>query len=178
VWEKTIDQPLVAQRLPNGNTFIATRTMIVEVDRDRKEVFTHTRPGGELIMRARKLRNGDIAMVTQLGTTRYVRLNAEGKELSSFAVDVRTSGGRLEVLSNGHVLIPEMGNNRIVEHDAQGKIVAEITVEQPIAATRLPNGHMLVTSMTPTIGAIELDRSGKEVWHYKADTRVTRAYRR
>jgi hypothetical protein len=45
-------------------------------------------------------------------------------------------------------------------------------------ATRLPNGNTLVTSMSPQRGAVELDPAGKEVWSYKADSRVTRAYRR
>jgi len=36
----------------------------------------------------------------------------------------------------------------------------------------------MVTSMDPARGATELDRSGKEVWNYRTDTRVTRAVRR
>ena len=34
----------------------------------------------------------------------------------------------------------------------------------------------LVTSMTQH-RAVELNRAGKEVWEYRADTRVTRAFR-
>lgn len=178
LWEKKIDQPLTAQRLPNGNTFIATKNVLVEVDRNDKVVFSHSLPGGELIMRAHKLRNGDMALITQLGVTRFVRLDRNGKEIGSFGVDVRTSGGKVDVLPNGHVLIPENGNNRLVEYDGQGKVVWEATVDSPIVASRLPNGHSLVTSMNPQKGAIEIDRAGKEVWNYKSDTRVTRAYRR
>jgi hypothetical protein len=50
-------------------------------------------------------------------------------------------------------------------------------VEEPVAAVRLPNGNTLVTSMTQN-RAVELDRAGKEVWQYKGETRVTRAFRR
>ncbi len=178
LWKKEVAQPLVAQRLPNGNTFIATRNQLLEVDKAGKEVFTYANPGGEWIMRAKKLSNGDIAMVTQLGMSRYVRLDKDRKEIASFPVTVATSGGRIEVLPNGHVLIPENANGRVVEHDAEGKIVWELKVEQPIAATRLPNGHTLVTSMVPQKGAMEFDRDKKEIWNYRADTRVTRAYRR
>jgi len=109
--------------------------------------------------------------------TRYVRLDAKGKEAVSFPVQVRTSGGRVDVLPNGHVLIPELQANRIVEYDAAGKVVWEGKVSQPIAAARLPNGHTLVTSMTEN-RAVELDRSGKEVWEFRHDSRVSRAYRR
>ena len=92
-------------------------------------------------------------------------------------MELRTSGGRLDVLSNGHVLIPEMNNNRVVEYDADGKVVWEAAAQQPIAAVRLPNGHTLVTSYSQH-RAVELNRAGKEVWEYKTTTRVTRAFRR
>lgn len=181
LWKKTVDGPLAAQRLPNGNTFITTQTQLLEVDKDGKEVFNYVRPDGAAFMRAMKLRNGDIACLTQLGVTRYVRLTPSGKEykeVRSWGVQVRTSGGRIDVLPNDHVLIPEMENNRVVEYDARGQIVWEVAVEQPIAAVRLPNGNTMITLMLQN-RAVEVDRTGKEVWQFKAaDSRVTRAFRR
>jgi hypothetical protein len=176
VWEKKVAGPLVAQRLANGNTFIATREALLEVDRAGKEVSVLTRPLGDFIMRARKLPNGDIALVTQLGTRRFYRVDSSGRELKSFGVEVATSGGRIDVTPAGHVLVPEGGNNRVVERDADGKVVRTLPVAEPIAAVYLPNGHLLVTSMSQK-RAVELDRSGKEVWEYKRTTRVTRAVR-
>lgn len=175
LWEKKVLAPLVAQRLANGNTFIATQSQLLEVDRDGKEVFSHVRPDGEAIMRAQKLRNGEIACVTM--GQRFVRLDATGKELHSFPVIVHTSGGRIDVLPDGHVLVPQMANHRVVEHDATGRIVWQAFVRDPVAAVRLPNGNTLVTSMSQN-RAVELDRAGQEVWEYKATTRVTRAWRR
>ncbi len=131
-------------------------------------------------MRATKLRDGDIACIVKLGVPRYVRLKPAGKdfrEVKSWGVQVQTSGGRLDVLPNGHVLIPEMANNRVVEYDAEGQSVWEVTLDQPIAALRLANGHTVVTLMREN-RAVEVDRGGKEVWQFKADTRVTRALRR
>ena len=92
-------------------------------------------------------------------------------------VYVQTSGGRIEVLPSGHVLIPELKNNRVVEYDTDGKIVWQVPFNEPIAAVRLGNGNTLVTSYNQP-RAVELDRAGKEVWEYKTDTRVTRAFRR
>jgi hypothetical protein len=182
LWEKAITEPLVAQRLPNGNTFIAARTQLIEIDKNGKDVFSYSRPDGSTFMRAVKLPDGDIACVVQIGgvVARYVRLTPEGKdfkEVKSWGVQVRTSGGRIDVLPNGHVLIPEMTNNRVVEYDADGREVWEAPIAQPIAAVRLANGNTLVTSMTEN-RAVEVNRDGKEVWHYKADSRVTRAFRR
>ena len=182
VWKKTVDEPLMAQRLANGNTFIATRTQLLEVDKNGKEVFSYSRPDGGNFMRATKLRDGDIACIVQIGgaLSRYVRLTPSGKgvkEVKTWGVQVRTSGGRIDVLPNGHVLVPEMTNNRVVEYDADGRGVWEAAVDEPIAAMRLPNGNTLVTLMREN-RAVELNRDGKEVWQFKADTRVTRALRR
>jgi hypothetical protein len=178
LWQKEVIGPLVAQRLPNGNTFIATRESVLEVNRDGEEVYSYTRPAGELIMRAAKLRNGDIVLVTQLGVSRFVRLDAARKEVRSFGVNVQTFGGKLDVLPNGNVLIPELGTNRVVEFDSQGKMVGQVEVESPVIATRLRNGNTLVTSINPQVGAVEVDRNGKVVWQYRTTSRVTRAYRR
>jgi hypothetical protein len=179
LWEKKIAQPLMAQRLPSGHTFIATRSELVEVDWVGRVVFTYAAPGGEVLMRGCRLANGDVAFVTQepLGETRCVRLNASGKQLARFAVNVNTYGGRIEVLPNGRVLVPEMTSNRVVEYDASGRVAWQAMVEQPVAAVRLANGHTLVTTYNQQ-RAIELDQRGREVGEYRADTRVTRAWRR
>jgi hypothetical protein len=182
LWKRTVAGPLMAQRLPNGNTFIATGAQLFEIDKDSKEVFSYSRPDGGEFMRAAKLRDGDIVCLVKLGLAlvRYVRLTPSGKdfnEIKSWTVQVRTSGGRIDVLPNGHVLIPEMDNNRVVEYDADGQKVWETTLDQPIAAVRLSNGNTIVTLMQAN-RAVEVDRAGKVVWQFKADTRITRALRR
>jgi len=189
VWEKKVPSPLVAQRLRNGHTFMALQLIpqnpqgpqLLEVDREGKELFSYTFPRGEMVMKAAKLPNGDIACVTSL--RRFVRLDAWGKELQTFPqVLVSTIGGRIDVLPDGNLLVPEKDNDRIVEYDASGNVTWQISFPKPVAAVHLPNGNTLVTSFEPLPGrpsrAVEVDRSGKEVWSYEADTRVTRAFRR
>jgi hypothetical protein len=180
VWEKQIPEPLMAQRLPNGATLIASRQHVVEVNRDGTTLATHTRPPGESVMRAQRLPTGDLVIVTMdlnTNASRYVRLDAKGKEVANFPVQVRTSGGRIDVLPDGHVLVPEMQANRVAEYDTEGKVVWSAQVPQPIAAIRLPNGRTLVTSMTEN-RALEVDRAGTHVWDFRHDSRVSRAWRR
>jgi outer membrane protein assembly factor BamB len=179
LWMQSVPLPLVAQRLSNGNTFIATQTQFFEVDGGGRVLKKRGLPSGEFIMKAQMLANGDIACITSSVTSssRFVRLDAAGKEIQSMPAYVQTSGGRIEVLPSGHVLIPELKNNRVVEYDTDGKIVWQVPFNEPIAAVRLGNGNTLVTSYNQP-RAVELDRAGKEVWEYKTDTRVTRAFRR
>jgi hypothetical protein len=191
LWSKHVRLPLMAQRLPNGNTFIATPLRLLEVDRGGKEVFSCGSPTEEDIMKAQKLANGEIACVTGLrdGPRHFVRVDATGRELQKFSVNVITSGGRIDVLPAGQVLVPEKDNDRVVEYDADGKIVWQAKYPQPVAAVRLPNGNTLVTSFNADetgiplprdrlVPAAELDRTGHVVWKYDSATRVTRVFKR
>jgi HEAT repeat protein len=175
LWKKEIEGPLMAQRLPNGRTFIASRERLLEVDKNGKETFTYSRPDGEAFMKAIKLANGDMAFITDAG--QCVRINSAGKELKTFQVNLQTYGGRLEALPNGHIIVPQTPNNEVIEFDADGKPLWQAKFDQPVAAVRLPNGNTLVTSMSQQ-RAVEINKAGKPVWEYKTDTRVTRAFRR
>src|SRR5262249_40231782 len=150
----SVQMPLAAQRLPNGNTFIATQAQYLEVDPGGKEVMSRQLPSGEAIMKAQMLENGEIACITS--SSRFVRLDSAGKEIQSMPVNVHTSGGRIDVLPSGHVLVPEMRNNRVAEYDMEGKVVWQVPFNQPIAAVRLSNGNTLVTAYNLP-RAVELD---------------------
>jgi hypothetical protein len=179
VWQQPVTGPLVAQRLANGNTFVATDSELLEFDKDGKEVLKIEMPGDQKrIMKAMKLPNGEIACLTN--DARVVRLDAKGKELSGFGVSLGTRlfGGRIDMLPSGRVLVPHNAEDKVVEYDGQGKAIWEVAVDKPVMAVRLPNGNTLVTSMNPGVGAVEFDRAGNEVWSYRATTRVTRALRR
>ncbi len=183
IWERKIGEPLMAQRLADGNTFIATRSQLVEVDRDGAVVFTWTSPFGDSIMRAQKLTNGQIVLVTDQvrasdRSALFRRLDPTAtRELATFPVQVKTSGGRIEVLPNQHVLAPEKDGNRVAEYDARGTVVWQVPVGEPIAAVRLANGNTLVTSMNE-LRAVEFNLKGEKVWEYRAESKVTRAFRR
>jgi hypothetical protein len=178
------DGPILAQRLANGNTFISMEARLLEVDKKGKELWSYVRPNNMKFRRAQKMPNGDIVFVTE--DQLCVRLGPDRKEMLKFEIDpnseadvrgVRTNGGRLDVLPNGHVLLPLLAQNKVVEYDHEGKAVWEAPVDRPVAAVRLPNGHALVTTFDQK-RAVELDRAGREVWQHVADVRVTRAWRR
>jgi HEAT repeat protein len=174
VWEKAVTWPIACQRLPNGNTFIATRNQLLEVSRDGKEVATITRPQHD-ILAAVKTRNGEVACV--LNQQRFVRLDAAGKELKSFGIGQVHNYVQFDVLPNGNVLIPQQGNNKVVEFDPSGKTVWEATTNFPFAAQRLSNGRTLVTSINMN-QVFELDRGGKTVWQAALPGPSWRARRR
>lgn len=175
VWEKRINWPIGCQRLPNGNTFIVTRNQLLEVDRSGREVFTYNRPFHD-ITAAQKLRDGQMICATSSGLC--LRIDGAGKELKSFRIMGALPLGSIDALPSGRVLIPQTWANKVTEYDLDGKLVWEASVQQPVSAVRLMNGHTLVASQTWPPKVMELDRGGKTVWEQQPANRATRARRR
>jgi hypothetical protein len=176
LWTKAVNSVLLgARRLANGNTFVVTRNSLTEVDKDNKDVVSIPRPNNDISAGVR-LRNGDFAIVTNLG--QFVRLSPEGKELKSFPVgQVYGIGSSIDVLPSGRVLVPLYSQGKVVEFDPDGKQVWEAAVPQPTSVSRLPNGNVLVTSRNAR-AVVEIDRSGKEVWKHATDGMPMKASRR
>jgi HEAT repeat protein len=176
LWEKNglNGNPVNVQRLPNGNTFIATDAMLLEVDRRGKEVFALNSLGP--LTAACKARNGEIVCLTQNG--QCVRLSPGGKQLKSFPSN-RDAGwtSGIDVLANGRILITQPNRNKVAEYDASGKLILEIDAPAVTTATGLPNGHVLAASSS-TGRVFELDRRGKVVWEHQGHANAFRARRR
>lgn len=176
LWQKAFagGWPVGARRLPNGHTFVVARNQIVEVDRSGREVYSIARPSND-VMSAQKLRDGRIVVVSS--QSQLVLLDAAGREIKSSRLQGVTNFGN-DVLPKGGALVPLSWQNKVIEYDADGKVVWEATVQQPMSAFRLPNGNTLVSSQQWPPKVIELDRTGKVVGETTAATYVHKATRR
>jgi outer membrane protein assembly factor BamB len=180
LWEYPCQaQPVVCQRLPSGNTFIATYYELLEVTPDKKQLYSHKTQG--MIYHAEKQRDGSMVYVTS--TNQVVELDATGRQVRTVATPGTTSGwASVERLTNGNYLVALYSANRVVEIDATGKEIWEVKdgtkrPQSPGHATRLRNGHTLVASIEGR-KVIEYDRDGKEVWSVAAPGRPFHAWRR
>ncbi len=175
VWQWAAANPVTAQRLPNGNTFVATRQQLVVVDRNGKEVFSHNRPAMNIAAAAR-LRDGHYVFVTYEG--QYVHLDGAGKELKSAVVPFLQNVAQfVEFLPNERLLVAMYNNNKVAEYDLNGKIHWEVSLPAPTSATRLPNGNTLAVS-NGSQRIVELNRAGQTVWEVKESIRPWKARRR
>jgi hypothetical protein len=172
IWQKMLPQswPLGVQRLRNGHTFITCQNKLVEVDRGGNEVFTIERPQNDAVM-ARKMRDGTILLVSTF--RQCIRMTTTGKQLKSYPIQVVWQNG-VDILPNGHVVVPAQWMNRVLEYDTEGKIVWEVTSMQPCGATRLPSGNHLVAPQVWPAKVVEMDQSGKEVSEFAAPNFVYR----
>ena len=75
---------------------------------------------------------------------------------------VPTYWASVKLLPTGRYLLALGGSGRVIEIDATGKIHWECAVPSAVFATRLRNGHTLVSSFEERF-VIEVDQNGKEV---------------
>jgi hypothetical protein len=166
IWEKAVGgNPIGLEKLSTGNIFVAMQNRLIEMDRTGKELWAIDRPGHD-IFRAKKLRSGEVAFVTNTGM--YVRMDPKTKAVAKqFPVgQIPVLFGSFDVLGNGHVVVPDFNRHRVVEFDAEGKEVKSFNVMQfPNSVQRLPNGNTLVSSQN-TRKLSEYDRAGTEVWSH------------
>ncbi len=162
LWQFNASSPIAAQRLPSGNTLVATFNDLLEVSVAGKTVRTHQHRSG--FRHASQLRNGNIL---------YVASNGDIGELDSNWKLIRTvtpaqwgSGAgywsSIEPLPGGRFLVVYGGANKVVEVDAMGKIVWEHNQASPVFATRLRNGNTLIACFESR-AIVEVTRDHKEV---------------
>jgi HEAT repeat protein len=173
LWEHRIANPVICQRLPNGNTFMAGYNQLVEVDPARKVVFTHPMPPNFYVFSARKLRSGNILCITSQGV--LLELDARARNIvRKVPLGVVGNWCGVDVLPNGHYLVALLAVGEVREIDNSGKVHWKCSFPGVLRASRLPNGNILAVSMTGRVVA-ELDRSGRRVWEKTCDGRPWQA---
>jgi hypothetical protein len=166
-----------ARRLRNGQTVVVTRDDVIDLDRDGKEVSRIPCPNNGTIAAAVRLPNRQTALVTITGE--FHLLDARGQSVRSIDLNARiySSACGIDVLPNGHLLLPLYSAGEVIEVDTTGKIVWKADVATPTSVQRLPNGNTLVASL---IGqdVLEIDKDGKIVAELTTGARPQRASRR
>lgn len=171
LWEKRLETGAIsAERLPGGNTLIATWNQVIEVDPEGKTVWECTTPGG--FRHASRAKNGRILAVSASGLV--LELDRAGKILKTITPE-RHAGGAgywatVEQIAGGRILVAFGTSRHIAELDDTGKIHWEVEIPNAVFATRLPNGHTLACNFEEG-QVIELDRGGKEVSRQKVTGR-------
>ncbi len=180
-----------AVRLSNGQTMITesgTKPRIVEINKKGKVVKSiPLQPETENIhmqtRMARKLKNGNY-LVPHLLAFAVKEYQPDGKVINTFSTNYEAFGGKEAKTwpftairsKNGNTLVTLTNGNRVIELDADGKIIWQIDnslfeekpLVDPCGAQRLPNGNTVITSYGAQKGIkiFEVDQEKKIVWTY------------
>ena len=163
-WQVDIPaMPYNIQRLPGGNTFVATFTRLLEFDRAGKTVFDRTVVAS---VAAQKLPDGQIVYLTTTG--QCIRLDASGKPVKRFeAGNNGGSGCVLDLTTRGGLLVSQCYKSMAEEFDLEGKSLWR--TPGPVAPgllTEVRNGHFMLAFYTQN-AVVELDRNGRTVWRHE-----------
>jgi hypothetical protein len=178
------------QSLPNGNILLTeagANPRLLEVDRSGKiavelPIRCQTQNHHMESRMSRKLANGNYLVPILLD-----RIVREMKPDGTVAWEVRTPDEPKECwpftairLENGHTVATLTHGARVVEFDAAGKIVWQVTNDDlpaplfrdPCGAQRLPNGNTVIASYGmggKGVKLFEVTRDKKVVWTWTSD---------
>jgi hypothetical protein len=170
IWSKKVNgQATTCQRLPSGNTFIATFSEVTEVDPEGAVVSSYPSRDG-LIARAHRLRNGNTLIAC--GGEKIIELDGKLQPVRTLKVPPNgDSWISIEPLPGDRILVAPYGAKKVYELDGANKVLWECAAPCPGSAVRLPNGNTLV-ACNEVNAIIEFGRAGQEVWKLERGCRV------
>jgi hypothetical protein len=124
---------------------------------------------------------GFYIMITDQGNQRIIVVNLEREIVWQYGLTGVSGVGpnqlnnpnSAELLENGHVLIADENNNRVIEVTTDYQIIKRFTAGGTVSgaafASRLPNGNTLITDSNNN-RAVEVDPKDAVVWQYVTNT--------
>jgi hypothetical protein len=158
-----------ATMLPNGNILFSRMSGAGLVTPDKKLAWNYDAPPGTEVHSAQPLernrvlimRNGDpaMAMIFDLAT------GAVEKQLE-IPTTVKGTHGQfrhIRMTPAGTLLVPHLGEKKVVEYDLDGRVLWSVAAESPWHAVRLKNGNTLIAGDWSKY-VREVNAKGETVW--------------
>ena len=160
-----------ATLLPNGNVIFSRMSGAGEVNPQGQLVWDYPAPAGTEIHsiqaigenRVLIMRNGNPAQAMMINT----RTNAVEREIP-IATPIKGTHGQfrhIRMTAAHTLLVPHLGEGRVVEHDLDGKELWSVDAKSPWSAVRLRNGNTLIAGDWSRY-VREVDATGKTVWEF------------
>ncbi len=108
------------------------------------------------------MRNGKPAQAMIFNTA----TNTVEKEIPIATTVTQTHGQFRHIRMTPHntILVPHMGENKVVEYDLDGKQLFSVAVPSPWSAIELKNGNIMISSNKNLVR--EVNRKGETVWEF------------
>jgi hypothetical protein len=160
-----------ATMLSNGNIIFCRKVGASEITPDKKIVWNLDAPKGTEIHSVQPL-GLDRVLVTQNGNPAKLMIieKATGNIQQELTLPVphperaHLQFRRVHQTKAGTFLAAHLDDNKVVEYDASGKAIWSFATKGPWSATRLKNGHTLITSYHSTV--LEVNQHGDVVWQF------------
>jgi hypothetical protein len=178
LWKAENNNGHDVQVLENGNILVNCPPSVREYRPDGKIVWEAGKEIAAAPESAQRLRNGN-TLIADNARHRVVEINADKKIVWTF--DVPNSNHRrtptmrqVRRLDNGNTLICASTLDKVIEVSPAKQVVWEYSIPFPYLATRLANGHTMMSSGSGYDSrqgyfVVEVDQDGKTIWKYGGD---------
>jgi outer membrane protein assembly factor BamB len=178
LWKAANNNGHDVQVLESGNVLVNCPPSVREYAPDGKIVWETGKEVAADPESAQRLRNGH-TLIADNAKHRVVEIDADKKIVWTF--DVPNSNHRpaptmrqVRRLDNGNTLICASTLDKVIEVSAAKEVVWEYSIPFPYLATRLADGHTIVSSgagygSPQGFFVVELDQDRKTVWKYGGD---------
>ena len=158
-----------ATLLPSGNIIFSRMSGAGVVSPDKKLIWEYKAPAGTEVHsiqsvgqdRVLIMRNGNPAQAMIVNT-------ATGKTEKEIPIPTTVTGvhgqfRHIRMTRAGTILVPHMGEGKVVEYDLEGKALWSVAAKSPWHAVRLANGNTLIAGDWNCY-AREVNPQGETVW--------------
>jgi len=157
-----------ATMMPNGNIIFSRMSGAGIVNPDKKLVWEYVAPAGTEVHSAQYLGN-DRALIMRNGNPAKAMIfnvvsNTVEKEITIPTTVTGTHGQfrHIRMTPANTILVPHMGEGKVVEYDLDGKALWTVQFPSPWQAVRLKNGNTLMSSNNSLVR--EVNPKGDTVW--------------
>jgi hypothetical protein len=157
--------------LSNGNVIFSRMSGAAMVSPDKKILWDYPAPPGTEIHSCQSIgkdrvlimRNGNPAQAMIINTARG---NIE-KEIPIPTTVTGTHGQfrHIRMTKTGTLLVPHLGENKVVEYDLDGKVLWSVPAKSPWQAVRLKSGNTLIAGDWSRY-AREVNPTGETIWEF------------
>ena len=160
-----------ATLLPNGNIIFSRMSGAGEISPDKRLVWDYPAPPGTEIHSIQAL-GGDRVLIMRNGNPAQAMIISTSTGVTEKVIPIPTpvtgTHGQfrhIRMTRAGTLLVPHLGEGKVVEYDLDGKVLWSVPAKSPWSAIRLDNGNTLIAG--DWSGYVrEVNPRGEAVWEF------------
>jgi hypothetical protein len=160
-----------ATLLPNGNIIFSRMSGAGEIGPDKRIVWDYPAPPGTEIHSIQTLGRGRVLIMRNGNPAQAMIINtATGATERVIPIPTTVAGTHgqfrhIRMTRAGTLLVPHLGEGKVVEYDLNGKALWSVQAKSPWSAVRLSNGNTLIAG--DWSGYVrEVNPAGETVWEF------------
>jgi uncharacterized protein (DUF362 family) len=160
-----------ATLLTNGNVIFSRMSGAGMVSPDEKLLWDYPAPPGTEIHSCQSIGNDRVLIMRNGNPAQAMIINtATGKIEKEVPIPTTVAGTHgqfrhIRMTKSGTLLVPHLGEGKVVEYDLDGKVLWSVPAQSPWQAVRLKNGNTLIAGDKNRY-AREVNPKGETVWEF------------